>query len=112
MQELLAWSKFNNASTCLCTSILVIEAIDHFLQREDHAQSIDLGLYQACLIKQLANFGIDPRGKAQENAAMFKPLRIFHSIRVAAEQQKGHAPRNAGKPIPRGPKQTINLSSN
>ncbi|XP_016947118.1 focadhesin [Drosophila biarmipes] len=81
MQELLAWSKFNNASTCLCTSILVIEAIDHFLQREDHAQSIDLGLYQACLIKQLANYGIDPRPSLQ------CLLRVLHATR---EHTKDH----------------------
>ncbi|XP_017040742.1 focadhesin [Drosophila ficusphila] len=81
MQELLAWSKFNNASTCLCTSILVIEAIDHFLQREDYAQSIDLGIYQACLIKQLANYGIDPRPSLQ------CLLRVLHATR---EHTKDH----------------------
>lgn len=65
MQELLSWSKFNNASTCLSTSILVIEAIDYFLQQTDYAQSIDLCIYQTLLVKQLANNGIDPRPSLQ-----------------------------------------------
>ncbi|SPP74769.1 focadhesin [Drosophila guanche] len=81
MQELLSWSKFNNASTCLSTSILVIEAIDYFLQQSDHAQSIDLCIYQACLIKQLANYGIDPR------PSLLCLLRALHATR---EQTRDH----------------------
>lgn len=75
MQELLSWSKFNNASTCLCTSILVIEALDYFLQQSDHAQSVDLCIYQAQLMKQLAQFGIDPRPSLQ------CLLRVLHATR-------------------------------
>lgn len=75
MQELLSWSKFNNASTCLSTSILVIEAIDYFLQQMDYAQSIDLCIYQTLLVKQLANYGIDPRPSLQ------CLLRVLHATR-------------------------------
>lgn len=75
MQELLSWSKFNNASTCLGTSILVIEAIDYFLQQTDYAQSIDLCIYQTLLVKQLANYGIDPRPSLQ------CLLRVLHATR-------------------------------
>ncbi|EDW85623.1 uncharacterized protein Dwil_GK23059 [Drosophila willistoni] len=75
MQELLSWSKFNNSGTCLSTSILVIEATDYFLQQSDHAQSIDLCIYQACIIKQLAIYGIDPRPSLQ------CVLRVLHATR-------------------------------
>ncbi|XP_030374124.1 focadhesin [Scaptodrosophila lebanonensis] len=75
MQELLSWSKFNNATTCLCTSILVIEAIEYFLQQADHAQSIELCIYQALLVKQLAQYGVDPRPSLQ------CMLRVLHETR-------------------------------
>ncbi|XP_055903547.1 focadhesin [Eupeodes corollae] len=74
-KEIILWSKISSTSTSLFTSIILIEAVDHYLAQKDFDQAIDLAVYQAVVIQNLAGFGIDPRPSLQSI------LRVLHSTR-------------------------------
>uniref|UniRef100_A0A0K8W5U7 Uncharacterized protein KIAA1797 n=1 Tax=Bactrocera latifrons TaxID=174628 RepID=A0A0K8W5U7_BACLA len=75
MQEIFSWSKFNSSTTCLFTSILLIEAIEHCLNVNDFDTVIDLSIFQALIVNNLTKFGIDPR------PSLHCLLRVLHSTR-------------------------------
>ncbi|XP_036330695.1 focadhesin isoform X1 [Rhagoletis pomonella] len=75
VQEIFLWSKFNSSTTCLFTSILLIEAIEHCLNCNDFTTAIDLCIFQALIVNNLTKYGIDPR------PSLHCLLRVLHSIR-------------------------------
>ncbi|CAD7014015.1 unnamed protein product [Ceratitis capitata] len=75
VQEIFSWSKFNSSSTCLFTSILLIEAIEHCLNCNDNTTVIDLCIFQALIVNNLTKYGIDPR------PSLHCLLRVLHSTR-------------------------------
>ncbi|XP_017471744.1 PREDICTED: focadhesin isoform X2 [Rhagoletis zephyria] len=75
VQEIFLWSKFNSSTTCLFTSILLIEAIEHCLNCNDFTTAIDLCIFQALIVNNLTKYGIDPR------PSLHCLLRVLHSTR-------------------------------
>lgn len=75
MQEIFSWSKFNSSTTCLFSSILLIEAIEHCLNCNDLTTVIDLSIFQALIVNNLTKYGIDPR------PSLHCLLRVLHSTR-------------------------------
>ncbi|XP_054738993.1 focadhesin [Anastrepha obliqua] len=75
VQEIFSWSKFNSSSTCLFTSILLIEAIEHCLNCNNFTTAIDLCIFQALIVNNLPKYGIDPR------PSLHCLLRVLHSTR-------------------------------
>uniref|UniRef100_A0A1B0FPN6 DUF3730 domain-containing protein n=1 Tax=Glossina morsitans morsitans TaxID=37546 RepID=A0A1B0FPN6_GLOMM len=75
MQDILSWSKISSSQNCLFTSILLIEAIEYFLNNKDFKQSLDLSIYQLLVINYLTKYGIDPR------PSLHCILRVLHATK-------------------------------
>lgn len=75
VQEIFSWCKFNSSTTCLFSSILLIEAIEHCLNCNDLTTVIDLCIFQALIVNNLTKYGIDPR------PSLHCLLRVLHNTR-------------------------------
>ncbi|XP_067631315.1 focadhesin [Eurosta solidaginis] len=75
VREIFCWSKFNSSTTCLLTSTLLIEAIEHCLNSNDFTTAIDLCLFQALIINKLNKYAIDPR------PSLHCLLSVLHNVR-------------------------------